>query len=129
MFLPLLAVPVETPLVTPQSQVQYRDSNHPQIWGNTPKWIRDLAKCIRQHESKHDYRAHNKSSSAAGAYQFIDATWQGNAKWTKWNGQRIAITYKAANHAPAWVQDAVFIHSIKQGGIHNWNGTGCGAAK
>jgi muramidase (phage lysozyme) len=128
MFIPFMAVPVEIPTVTPQYQMQYQDSNHPRVWGTTPKWIRDLAKCIRQHESKHDYRAHNATSSAAGAYQFIDATWQGNARWTLWNGQRIAVTYKAANHAPPWIQDMVFIHSIKNGGIHNWNGTGCGNA-
>lgn len=90
-----------------------------------PDHIQDLAQCIKQHESRHDYRAHNKSSSAAGAYQFLDATWQGNAKWAKWNGQRVALTFKAANHAPAWVQDVVFIHSIRNGGHKNWRGTGC----
>lgn len=103
----------------------YRDSAHPEVWRGVPKWIRDLGLCIRRHESKHDYRAHNKSSSAAGGYQMLDAFWQGNARWATWQGKRVAARYKAANHAPAWIQDVVFIHSIKRGGASAWRGTGC----
>lgn len=71
------------------------------------------------------YAAHNGSSSAAGAYQFLDGTWRGNAKWTKVRGVFVARAYRAANHAPAWVQDAVFIHSVRHGGLSNWAGTNC----
>lgn len=95
------------------------------VWVDQSKKVRDLAACIRQHESKHDYKAHNSRSSAAGAYQFIDATWQGNAKWVKHRGKYIARGYKAANHAPPWIQDLVFLHSIKHGGRDNWVGTNC----
>lgn len=122
MFIP---VAIDMPAQTPVSQVRYQDSNH-EIWETVPKWIRELAECIRQHESRHNYRAENGGphggSSAAGAYQFLQGTWTGNAKWV-----RIAKPYahKPASHAPKYVQDAVFIHSIKHGGIKNWNGTYC----
>lgn len=105
----------------------YRDSGHPEVWRGVPKWIRDLGLCIRRHESINagHYRAHNGTSSAAGAYQMLDAMWQGNARWATWQGKRIAARYKAANHAPAWIQDVVFIHSIRHGGAKHWRGTGC----
>ena len=32
---------------------------------------------IRYHESRDDYTAQSKKSSASGVYQFIDATWKG----------------------------------------------------
>lgn len=104
----------------------FQDSGH-RVWLGTPRWIRELGLCIRRHESwtAGHYRAHNPSSSAAGAYQFLDSTWQGNAKWAKWQGVRVAAPYRAADLAPAWVQDVVFIHSIRHGGIKAWRGTGC----
>lgn len=114
------------PAPSRQMANRFMDSGH-MIWAKTPAWIRHLSLCIRKHESINagHYTAHNGTSSAAGAYQFLDGTWQGNAKWAKWNGKYVARQYKAANHAPAWVQDIVFIHSIKRGGIRAWNGTGC----
>lgn len=104
----------------------FQDSGH-RVWLGTPRWIRELGLCIRRHESwtAGHYRAHNGTSSASGAYQFLDSTWQGNAKWAKWNGVRVAARYRAANRAPEWVQDVVFIHSIRHGGIKAWRGTGC----
>lgn len=107
---------------------RWMDSGAFTVWVGVPRWIRDLGLCIRKHESimAGHYKAHNGSSSAAGAYQFLDDTWSGNAKWTKVNGEFVARKYVAANHAPAWIQDAVFIHSIKNGGVLNWVGTHCG---
>lgn len=105
---------------------RFMDSNHP-AWVGEPRWIRELSLCIRRHESIEagHYDARNPSSSAAGAYQMLSATWQGNAKWAKWNGKFVARGYDSADQAPAWVQDVVFIHSIKHGGIKAWKGTGC----
>lgn len=114
-----LLVPVMAPAQVPASVSVYRDSGH-HVWDTTPKWIRELGACIRQHESHHNYRAKNPVSTAAGAYQFINATWRGNAKWVDGAEQ-----YRTAGSAPAHVQDKVFIHSIRQGGIDNWRGTGC----
>lgn len=34
------------------------------------------AACIRKYESGGDYRAQNPNSTASGAYQFLDTTWQ-----------------------------------------------------
>lgn len=105
---------------------RYMDSNHA-VWSDTPRWIRDLSLCIRRHESINagHYDAANKSSSARGAYQMLSTTWLGNAKWAKWRGKYVARGYASADQAPAWVQDVVFIHSIQQGGIKAWRGTGC----
>lgn len=107
---------------------RYLDSNVRSVWEDVPQWIREFGHCVRFHESIHSghYDAHNGSSSAAGAYQFLDGTWQGNAKWAKHKGKYVARQYAAANHAPAWVQDVVFIHSVERGGMSNWNGTHCG---
>lgn len=126
MIIPLIAaalitaVPVNAPQTVPN---KWQDSGF--VWTGQSTKVRDLAACIRQHESKHNYKAHNAHSSAAGAYQFLDSTWQGNAKWAKYRGEYIARTYKAANHAPPYVQDIVFLHSIKHGGRDNWVGTNC----
>lgn len=106
---------------------RYMDSNHA-VWSDTPRWIRELSLCIRRHESitAGHYKAVNgQGSSAAGAYQFLRGTWQGNAKWAKWRGQYVARPYATADAAPAWVQDVVFIHSIERGGIKAWRGTDC----
>ena len=119
-------VPETKPIRNPDNR--WKDSGRYEVWEGVPVWIRDLGYCIRKHESINvgHYKAHNGRSSAAGAYQFLDGTWQGNAKWTKHNGKFIAKKYKAANHAPPWIQDLVFIHSIKHGGVLNWSGTNCG---
>jgi hypothetical protein len=118
-------IPADIPASVQQYHPQYHDSNSPAAWGNTPKWIRELGMCIRRHESHHNYRAKNgEGSTASGAYQFLNGTWLGNAKWVVQ-----AVKYPTAKSAPAWVQDLVFVHSIKHGGIHNWDGTHCGAAR
>ena len=39
------------------------------------KW-ESTRKCIMWRESRFDYRAANKSSSARGAYQFLDSQWR-----------------------------------------------------
>ena len=103
---------------------RYQDSNG-EVWKGVPKWIRELSLCIRKHESLNmgHYEAENPNSTASGAYQMIYAFWHGNAKWVP-----IAKRYAKgpAGNAPAHVQDAVFIHSIRNGGVLAWKGTSCG---
>jgi hypothetical protein len=37
--------------------------------------------CIMHRESRHNYKAANKSSSARGAYQFLDSQWRDGLVW------------------------------------------------
>jgi uncharacterized protein (TIGR02594 family) len=67
--------------------------------GNDPNKI--LA-TIRQMESGNNYTAQNPTSSASGAYQFIDSTWQ---SLTKKLG--IGTEFKKAKDAPPAIQDQV----------------------
>ena len=84
--------------------------------------------CIRHHESIRagHYRARN-ASGAGGAYQFMPSTFAGNARYTVVNGKHIARAYAHTNpsRVPAFIQDAVFIHAIRHGGIKAWHGTWC----
>jgi hypothetical protein len=106
---------------------QWHDSGHTKVWHGKPKWIRDLGYCIRRHESINagHYKArypNRRVSTAAGAYQMIQSTWTGNARYTPlakpW-------AHKPASAAPPYAQDAAFIHSIEHGGIKAWHGTNC----
>ena len=56
---------------------------------------------IRTHESGGDYTAANPSSTASGAYQFIDSTWRSES------APAGAAPYARAMDAPPAVQDAV----------------------
>lgn len=56
-----------------------------------------IAACIRKYESGGNYRAQNPSSTASGAYQFLDSTWQSVT----------GLPGRAMNYSPAQ-QDAAF---------------------
>lgn len=82
--------------------------------------------CVRHHESDrgpwphtNGYTAQNPSSSASGAYQFLDSTWRNVA------GRAGHPGYARASHAPPGVQDAVALWLYNNGGRSAWNGTGC----
>ena len=57
---------------------------------------------IKSKESSGDYRASNPRSSASGAYQFVDSTWQSLAK--KYG---IGTEFARAGDAPPQIQDAI----------------------
>lgn len=61
-----------------------------------------ILETIRQRESRGDYGAQAKGSTASGAYQFIDSTWQG---LTKKYG--IGQEFGKAKLAPKEIQDAI----------------------
>lgn len=46
----------------------------------SPKWGK-VRKCIMFHESRYYYGARNKTSSAMGAYQFLDNKWRDSLVW------------------------------------------------
>jgi hypothetical protein len=82
--------------------------------------------CIRHHESDrgayphtNGYGAHNPSSSASGAYQFLDSTWRNVSARSGHGG------YARASHAPWYVQDAVALWMYNNGGRSAWAGSGC----
>lgn len=65
---------------------------------------------IKKRESNGNYKAEAKGSSASGAYQFIDSTWQAQAA-----AAGIGTEYSHAADAPADIQDAVaanYVNSI-----------------
>ncbi len=103
---------------------QFLDSNVPAVWRGVPDRVRAVWLCVRRHESM-TYTGQNPVSSASGAGQWIDSTWRGVARWVKVDGQYVARTYSRAKHAPAWVQDAAFIHVYDHGGLRMWHGTDC----
>jgi DNA-binding transcriptional MerR regulator len=57
---------------------------------------------IRKRESGGNYQAQAKGSSASGAYQFIDSTWQSLTKKTG-----VGTEYAKAKDAPKEIQDAI----------------------
>ena len=77
--------------------------------------------CVRAHESAEAglYRAQNPTSTASGAYQFLDSTWRNVAPKAGFPG------YSRAIHAPPRVQDHVALWLYNNGGRSAWNGTGC----
>ena len=79
----------------------------------------DLLKCIRDHESRGDYSAENPTSTASGAYQFVDGTWRGYARLAG-----ITVPQHAAD-APPWLQDVIAAWAIEDGRSYAWAGSGC----
>lgn len=63
--------------------------------------VEQILATIRKRESSGNYTAKAKGSTASGAYQFVDSTWQSLSK--KYGGG----DYKSAADAPADVQDKV----------------------
>jgi hypothetical protein len=70
--------------------------------------VDQILSTIRQVESSNNYGAQAKGSSASGAYQFIDSTWQAS---TKKSG--LGTEYSRAKDAPPEVQDAVAAFAVR----------------
>jgi hypothetical protein len=89
------------------------------------KWERSR-KCIMHRESKYDYRAANKSSSARGAYQFLDSQWRDGLVWMMLdeggNKKEIkSLRDKPIHHWSRYWQDRAFFTAWRHGqGKHHW---------
>ncbi len=70
--------------------------------------VDQILSTIRQVESSNNYGAQAKGSSASGAYQFIDSTWQASTK--KFG---LGTEYARAKDAPPEVQDAVAAFAVR----------------
>jgi len=81
-----------------------------------------LAQLVQHFESGGDYTAQNKTTTASGAYQFINSTWQ------QYAGQIGYGQYQTAASAPPAVQDAVFAQAVQQRGLADWTCPGCNPA-
>lgn len=103
---------------------RYQDSNVPAVWQGATHAERMVWLCIRRHESM-SYTGENPVSTASGAGQWLNGTWDGLKQWVKVDGEFIAKHYDEAKDAPAWVQDAAFRHVYKRGGLSMWHGTWC----
>jgi len=75
--------------------------------------------CVRAHESGGNYQAENPTSTASGAYQFLDSTWRTMSARAGHSG------WGHAASAPPSVQDAVAIYTVNAGWASAWDGTGC----
>ena len=75
--------------------------------------------CVRRHESGGSYTAEKPTSTASGAYPFLDSSWRTLSARAGYGG------YGHAASAPPSVQDAVAVWTVNNIGKSPWNGTGC----
>lgn len=108
------------------------------IWWD-PQWA-DIRQCIMKRESNYRYKAANPTSSARGAYQFLDNNWRDGLVWmmiaeSKKTGDGLIGEAKKLRKKPIhkwsrYWQDRAFYTALRGGkGIHHWKatvpGTGC----
>jgi hypothetical protein len=78
----------------------------------TGKWYAQkwepVRKCISQRESRHNYRAKNRTSSASGAYQFLDSRW------------RVSLTHMMMREARS-KSERQDIKALRTQPIHKWS--------
>jgi hypothetical protein len=76
----VLAAIVLTAAITLNPAVDPTNTEGWQASAYTGKWYAKkwgpIRKCIMERESSHNYRARNPTSSAQGAYQFLDSQWR-----------------------------------------------------
>ncbi len=108
------------------------------IWWDE-KWA-DIRACIMKRESNFRYKAANPTSSARGAYQFLDRYWRDGLVWmmiaeSKKTGDGLIGEAKKLRKKPIhkwsrYWQDRGFYTALRNGkGLHHWKatvpGTGC----
>lgn len=76
-------------------------------WGQAKPTLDAIKFC----ESSNNYQAQNPTSTASGAYQFLDTTWQ---------SLDASAGYSRAKFAPASVQDAAALELYNEMGTSPW---------
>lgn len=96
----------------PQPRTRLREasrSRQPSSTANARLTLPAVLLRIRWCESRDQYDAENPTSTASGAWQILDGTWNG------WRG------YARAVHAPRRVQDAKALVLYRDRGTKPWN--------
>ena len=101
---------------------------------NPNRW-EEFRLCVIHRESRGNYRAANKTSSARGAYQFLDNSWRDSLVWMllpEHRKQGLAPQVKALRAKPIhkwnrYWQDAAFwtVINAKPGNWRHWQGGSC----
>lgn len=92
----------------------------------------DFRRCIMHRESRGNYRAANTSSSARGAYQFLDSQWRDGLVWMmikeekRTDGHRVReirrLFDKPIHRWSRYYQDRAFWTAFRHGdGAHHWH--------
>ena len=109
-----------------QSTQGYSTSLYRGKW-YAPKW-EDERKCIMKRESNYNYKAANKTSTARGAYQFLDSQWRVSLThmlMPEHKDQRkevLALRDKPIHKWSRYWQDAAFFTAWRHGkGKHHWH--------
>jgi muramidase (phage lysozyme) len=94
------------------------------------KW-EDERKCIMQRESHFNYKAANKSSTARGAYQFLDSQWRESLTHMLMPEHKdrreevLELREKPIHKWSRYWQDAAFFVAWRHGeGRHHWHYSG-----
>ena len=135
----MLAAIVLTAAITLNPATDPTNTEGWQASAYTGKWYAQkwapIRKCIMERESSHNYKARNPSSSAMGAYQFLDSQWRVSLTHmmkheAKSMSERQAIKnlrkYPIAKWSRYW-QDRAFYTAWAHGeGAHHWRTTAGG---
>ena len=112
-----------------QSTQGYAQSLYQGKWYHK-KW-EDERKCIMKRESHYNYKAANKSSSARGAYQFLDSQWRESLthmlmpEHKNRRDEVLELREKPIHKWSRYWQDAAFFVAWRHGeGRHHWHYSG-----
>ena len=112
-----------------QSTQGYAESLYQGKWYHK-KW-EDERKCIMKRESHYNYKAANKSSSARGAYQFLDSQWRESLthmlmpEHKNRRDEVLELREKPIHKWSRYWQDAAFFVAWRHGeGRHHWHYSG-----
>jgi len=114
-----------SPVQVSNQAIGYAVSSYQGKW-YSPKW-EDVRKCIMYHESRYNYKAKQKESSARGAYQFLDRSWRDGLVWMMLDEGGNTKEIKSLRDSPInkwnrYYQDRAFFTAWRHGeGKKHWS--------